>query len=75
MSSFLRKKSKELKERDKYSFLSVEDLEKMKSRCLVLSTELRSINIAKNPEEYKVRLKEYISIIKDLRMYKKYAKK
>lgn len=65
---------KKVKEHEKYSFISVEELEKLKSRALQLSCELKSIDIIKSPNEYKVRLEEYISIVSDLRKYKKYAK-
>ena len=46
---------KKIKEQEKYSFISVEDLEKLKTRALQLASELKSIDIIKNPSEYKVR--------------------
>ncbi len=66
---------KKIKEQEKYSFISVDELEKLKVRALELSIEMKKIDIVKCPSEYKVRLEEYISIMSDLRKYKKYAKK
>lgn len=66
---------KKIKEQEKYSFISVDELEKLKVRALELSIEMKKIDIVKSPSEYKARLEEYISIMSDLRKYKKYAKK
>ena len=73
MVNILKIKSKN-EEREKYSFISVEDLEKLKVRALQLSVEMKSIDVVSKPKEYKVRLEEYLKIVSDLRKYKKYAK-
>lgn len=74
MVNILKLKQKNEEEK-KYSFLSVEDLEKMQSRCIQLANEMKMIDIIKNPNEYKVRLKEFVFINGELKKYKKYAKK
>ena len=70
MGNFIKK----MKKQEKYSFISVEDLEKLTNRALVLADEMKRIDIVSNPDDYKVRLKEYVEIVSDLRKYKKYAK-
>ena len=75
MSSISRKIMKKNEEKEKYSYISVEDLNSLQNRCILLSNELKSIDIMKNPNEYKVRLKEFTFIFGELKKYKKYAKK
>lgn len=70
MGSFIKK----MKKQEKYSFISVEDLKKMETRALLLAQEMKAIDIVSNSDDYKVRLKEYVEIVSDLRKYKKYAK-
>ncbi len=74
MGSIVKKIMNKNDEKEKYSFISVEDLNKLQVRALVLADELKNIDILSNPDEYKVRLKEYVNIVEDLRKYKKYAK-
>lgn len=79
MSNFFERRvlnnSKKISEREKYSFISVEDLEKLKSRGLQLSEELKKIDIISDSSSYKEKLTEFYQIVGDLRKYKKYAKK
>ena len=74
MSSMLRKIEKKKLEKEKYSFISVDDLEKLKSRAIALSLEMQSLDIKTQSELYKEKLEEYVGIVSDLRKYKKYAK-
>lgn len=74
MSSMFNKLKKKNIEKEKYCFISVSDLENLKSRAINLSLEMQSIDIHSNSELYKQKLEEYVSIISDLRKYKKYAK-
>lgn len=74
MSSVLRKIKKKNIEREKYSFISVDDLEKLKSRAIALSMEMQSLDIKIQSVLYKEKLEEYVGIVSDLRKYKKYAK-
>lgn len=75
MSSMFNKIKNKNIEKEKYSFISVSDLEKLKSRAINLSLEMQSIDIHSNSQLYKEKLVEYVSIVSDLRKYKKYAKK
>lgn len=74
MSSFLKKIKDKNIEKEKYSFISVDDLEKLKSRAIALSLEMQSLDIMTQGELYKEKLEEYVGIVSDLRKYKKYAK-
>lgn len=65
---------KKMKEIEKYSFISVSDLENLQNKALHLADELKSIDIVKEHNLYKSKLNEYITIVSDLRKYKKYAK-
>lgn len=75
MSSISKKISKKNKEREKYGFISVEDLEKLKLRGFQLSEEIKLIDFRKNPYLFKSKSLELHRILTDLKKYKKYAKK
>lgn len=66
---------KKILEREKYSFISVEELEKLKLRGIQLSEEIKCIDFQKNPKEFKIKSMELYRIISDLKKYEKYAKK
>ena len=75
MSSVLKKLKKKQEEKEKYSFISTDDLEKMKNRGLELSKEIENTNFMSDPLRFKELSLELHSILHDLKMYKKYAKK
>lgn len=75
MGKFLKKIKKNIDEKEKYSYISVEDLEKLKCKALELADKLKQFDIISQQNEYKECLKEYIGIVSDLKKYKKYAKK
>ncbi len=73
--SVLNKLLKKQREKEKYSFISTEDLEKMKNRGLELSKEIENTNFMANPLKFKELSLELYSILHELKMYEKYAKK
>ena len=75
MSNVLNKLKKRQKEKEKYSYISTFDLEKMKNRGIELSNEIRCIDFVKDPIRFKELSLELHTILNDLRLYKKYAKK
>ena len=66
---------KKILEKEKYSFISVEELENLKLRGLQLSEEIRQIDFQKNPHLFKSKSLELHKILTDLKKYKKYAKR
>lgn len=68
------KLEKKLKEKKKYSFISVEDLKLLEERGLQLSEEIKHIDFVNNPKEFAEKSTELHQILTDLKKYKKYAK-
>lgn len=73
-NSFFRKIKKKKSEEEQYSYISTEDLEKLKNRGLELSNKIKSTDFVNNPKEFKEYSLELHKIITDLKKYKKYAK-
>lgn len=72
--SLIKKISKKKSEREKYSFISVDDLKKLESRGIQLIEELKNIDFQSDPHTFKNKSMELYNIISDLKKYKKYAK-
>lgn len=75
MSSVLSKLKKKQEEKEKYSYISTEELEVLKNRGLEISKEIENTNFMTHPVRFKELSLELHSILYDLKMYKKYAKK
>lgn len=75
MGRYIKKIKKEIDNKEKYSFISEEELEQLKNRGIELKglvdESLRNKDF-KSARDYSIELAE---IIKKLRKYKKYAKK
>ena len=75
MVNFLKKIKKEIDNKEKYSFITEEELEQLKNRGIELKAlvdESLKNKDYKSARDYSLELAE---IIKKLRKYKKYAKK
>ena len=73
MSSILKRISKKDIEREKYSYISNEELERLKNRALAIKEEMTILSF-KNVKKVSELTKEFAYITKELQKYKKYSK-
>lgn len=77
MSSILKRISKKDIEREKYSYISNEELERLKNRALAIKEEMTILSkdvSFKNVKKVSELTKEFAYITKELQKYKKYSK-
>ena len=77
MSSILKRISKKDIEREKYSYISNEELENLKNRALAIKEEMTILSKEvsfKNVKKVSELTKEFAYITKELQKYKKYSK-
>ena len=77
MSSILKRISKKNIEREKYSYISIEELESLKNRALAIKEEMTILSkdvSFKNVKKVSELTKEFAYITKELQKYKKYSK-
>ena len=77
MSSILKRISKKDIEREKYSYISNEELERLKNRALAIKEEMTILSkdvSFKNVKKVSELTKEFTYITKELQKYKKYSK-
>ena len=75
--SFLKRINKKEKQRKKYSYISIEELENKKNRCIAIKEEINNLSKEikfENVKKMSNLSKEYAELIKELQLYEKYSK-